>query len=746
MSEDASTSWRTRFAERLKRPLSGASDRRVHTRTLLQMEAVECGAAALGSVLGYFGRIVPLEELREECGVSRDGVTAKNVVRAARRYGLGAQGLKKETTQLPALPLPAILFWNFNHFLVLEGFSKDRKRVFLNDPATGPRQVTWEQLDESFTGVVLTFKKTPDFLPGGREPNLLQAVPERIRGAEAAVAFLALTGLALVVPGFALPVFARVFVDQVLVGGLQSWLAPLLIGLALTAVVRTAITALRERYLLRLETRLGVTGASAFVWHVLRLPVGFFAQRYAGDVAGRVGMNQQIASLMSGRLATTAVDLVVVIFYGALMLMYDVGLTAVAVLAAILNLVLLRWLGRARVDANRRLLQEEAKFSGALMSGLQSMETVKATSREPELFASLSGHMANVTTTAQELDARTTFFNVLPAVLGALVGAVVLVWGAHKVMLGEMTMGMLVAFQTLNASFMGPAAALVALTSEIQDLQVGMNRVDDVLRYPPDPRAGVSDVPSHAQPAQLPARKLSGRVQLKGVTFGYSRLAPPLISDFNLELEPGSRVALVGSSGSGKSTVSKLVCQLYQPWEGEVLFDGIPARAIPRPVLTSSLAFVDQDLVLFEGTIRDNLTLWDSTAPEQDVVRAAKDALIHEAIVARPSGYDASVNEGGGNFSGGQRQRLDIARALAGDPRVLVLDEATSALDPLTERIIDENLRARGCTCIIVAHRLSTIRDCDEIIVMEYGRVVQRGTHPELIQQTGGLYQRLLEA
>jgi NHLM bacteriocin system ABC transporter peptidase/ATP-binding protein len=710
------------------------------------MEAVECGAAALGSVLGYFGRIVPLEELREECGVSRDGVTAKNVVRAARKYGLGAQGFKKETTQLPELPLPAILFWNFNHFVVLEGFSGNRKRVFLNDPGTGPRQVTWQQLDEAFTGVVLTFRKTPEFRPGGREPSLIQAVPERIRGAEAAITFLALSGLALVVPGFALPVFARVFVDQVLVGGLQSWLAPLLIGLALTAVVRTAITALQERYLLRLETRLGVTGAGTFVWHVLRLPVGFFAQRYAGDVAGRVGMNQQIASIMSGRLATTAVDLVVIAFYGVLMLMYDVGLTVVAVLAAVFNLLIVRWLGRARVDANRRLLQEEAKFSGALMSGLQNMETVKATSREPELFASLSGHMANVTTTAQELDARTTFFNVLPEVLEALVVAVVLVWGAQKVMLGEMTMGMLVAFQSLNASFMGPVAALVGLTSEIQDLQVQMNRVDDVLRYPADPRAGVADVPGDAQAARMPARKLSGRVQLKGVTFGYSRLAPPLISDFNLELEPGSRVALVGSSGSGKSTVSKLVCQLYQPWEGEVLFDGVPARDIPRPVLTSSLAFVDQDLVLFEGTIRDNLTLWDSTAPDQDVVRAAKDALIHEAIVARPSGYDAFVNEGGGNFSGGQRQRLDIARALAGDPRILVLDEATSALDPLTERTIDENLRARGCTCIIVAHRLSTIRDCDEIIVMEYGRVVQRGTHPELMQQAGGLYQRLIEA
>ena len=725
----------------LRERLRALFARRPHkTRTLLQMEAVECGAAALGSILGYHGRYVPLEELRVKCGVSRDGVTAKNIVRAAWGYGLEARGCKRELEDLRETELPAILFWNFNHFLVLEGFVGDT--VFLNDPATGPRRVTVEELDEGYTGVVLLFEPGEEFEPAGGEPSVVGALVSRIRGSEEALLFAGIAGLALVLPGLVVPTFARVFVDKILVNRLDSWVKPLLFGMALTAAVRGTLTWLQERYLLRLQTKLAVVGSGGFFWHVLRLPIEFFSQRYAGEVSGRVALNDSVASLLTGRLATTIIDVAMIVFFGAVMLVYDWPLTLLGVSVVALNFFVLRLVSSFRVDGNRRVLQERGKMSGSLLSGLANMETLKATSRENDFFTALAGHQAKVQVAAQDLAVKTQVMMIGPTLLSSFASAAVLSFGGDRGMGGDLTMGMLVAFQSLMASFIGPVTSLMALGAELQVLQGDINRLDDVLRHPTDPR-----VSAEADPEELrTAEKLTGKVELRNVTFGYSRLAEPLLKDFSLALEPGSRVALVGPSGCGKSTISKLVTGLYEPWEGEILYDGMPASEVPRPVFNASVSFVDQDLVLFEGTIRDNLTLWDETVPDPDVTQAAKDALIHDAITSRAGGYDSELEEGGANFSGGQRQRLDIARALAGNPRILVLDEATSALDTLSEQMVDENIRRRGCTCIIVAHRLSTIRDCDEIIVLEQGTVVQRGTHEQLMNQTEGLYARLIQA
>jgi NHLM bacteriocin system ABC transporter peptidase/ATP-binding protein len=714
--------------------------RRPHkTRTLLQMEAVECGAAALGSVLGYYGRVVPLEELRVRCGVSRDGVTAKNIIQAARTYGLVARGFRREMEDLADVALPAILFWNFNHFLVLEGFVGDE--AFLNDPATGPRRVTWEELDEGYTGVVLTFEPGPDFEASGAEPSVLGALLRRLRGSEEAMTFAVVAGLALVVPGLLVPAFSRVFVDKILVSRLDSWVKPLLLGMALTALLRGALTWLRAHYLLRLETKLAVASAGRFFWHVVRLPMEFFAQRYAGEVGGRVALNDTVAAMLTGRLATTAIDLVMIAFYGVVMLVYDWTLTLLGVSVVALNLLVLRLVSERRVDGNRRVLQEMGKMQGALLSGLANMETLKATSRDVDFFSTLAGHEAKVQVASQDLDVKTQLMLSGPSLLSALASAAVLAFGGYRVMQGDLTMGMLVAFQSLMASFIGPVTNLMGLGAELQTLQGDINRLDDVLRYPTDRGARTDEEQDVGE-----ADKLSGRLELRGITFGYSRLAEPLLRDFSLSLEPGSRVALVGPSGCGKSTITKLVTGLYEPWAGEVLYDGLPARDIPRPVFNASVAFVDQDLVLFSGTIRENLTLWDDTIPDPDVIQAAKDALIHDAITSRPEGYDSALEEGGANFSGGQRQRLDIARALAGNPRIVVLDEATSALDTLSEQMVDESIRRRGCTCLIVAHRLSTIRDADEIIVLDQGRVMQRGVHEELMRDPDGLYARLIQA
>jgi len=722
----------------LNRIFASRATRRVRTPTVLQMEAAECGAAALATVLGYYGRYVPLEELRVTCGISRDGSKASNIVKAARQYGLQARGLRQEPAALRQLPLPFIIFWNFNHFLVVEGFGKER--VYLNDPASGPRVVSAAEFDRSFTGVVLTFEPGPAFAPGGESPSTVRGLQRRLSGSTSALVYVALTGLALVVSGLLIPTFGRIFVDYYLVQGLQHWVAPLLLGLALTALLRAVLTWLQTRYLLRMETKLALTMSSRFLWYILRLPVSFFSQRYGGEVGARVALNDRVAQLLSGELASAVVNAVLVVFYVLLMFQYDVGLTLLSLLIAVVNLVGLRTISRKRADAHQQLLNEGGKLMGAALSGLQAIETLKATGRESDFFARWAGHHAGFVNVEQRLGRLSQVLAVLPPFLGSLNTLAILLIGGLRIMSGRLSMGELVAFQTLVASFMTPINQMVTLGSSVQEVQGNLKRLDDVLSHAPDPQI---------EPLSAPAAtgsKLSGAMELRNLTFGFSPLEAPLIENFNLTLTPGARVALVGKSGSGKSTIAKLVTGIYQPWSGEILFDGHSRSELPRDVVNTSLAMVDQDIFLFEGSIRDNLSLWDHTVADLAIVKAARDALIHGEISAKPGGYDYRVQEGGRNLSGGERQRLELARALVNDPAILVLDEATSALDARTEQLVDDHLRRRGCTCLIVAHRLSTIRDCDEIIVLDRGRVVQRGTHETLIREREGLYAQLIEA
>jgi NHLM bacteriocin system ABC transporter peptidase/ATP-binding protein len=718
----------------------GRRVRRVRVPTVLQMEAVECGAAALGMVLAHFGRFVPLEELRVACGVSRDGSKASNLLKGARSYGLEARGYRREPSALTDLPLPMVLHWNFNHFVVLEGFR--RGQVFVNDPAAGPRVVTEREFDEAFTGVALTFEPGSEFEPGGVKRRLTAALRPRLAGSYSALTYVVGAGLLLVVPGLVIPTFSRLFVDDVLVRQAWDLAKPLFLAMLAAIAATGALTWLQHRYLLRLETRLAVATSSRFLWHILHLPMRFFTQRFAGDIGSRVAINDRIAHLLSGELAAASISTCMAVFYAGFMWQYDRVLSVVAISTAGLNVVALKYFSAKRVDLNQQLLHDQGRLLGTAMAGLQSMETLKAMGAEADFFARWSGYQAKAVGTEQRLKVQTEILAAVPRFLMPLSTALILGLGGLRVMDGAVSMGMLVAFQALMLGFITPVNKMVDLGSTLQEVNGDIARLDDVLSAPADmpPLHRVEEDDSMAADP-----KLSGHLELRNVTFGYSPLEPPLIEDFSLSLRPGSRVALVGGSGCGKSTIARLVCGLYAPWSGEVLFDGRPRHNVPRRMMTNSFSVVDQDVFLFEGSVCDNLTLWDATVAESDMVRAATDACVHDEISTRPGHYHSKVEEGGRNFSGGQRQRLEIARALVTNPVVLVLDEATSALDPTTEASIDDNLRRRGCTCLIVAHRLSTIRDCDEIVVLDRGRVVQRGTHDEM-RAVPGPYSQLIAA
>ncbi|PSB09397.1 NHLP family bacteriocin export ABC transporter peptidase/permease/ATPase subunit [filamentous cyanobacterium CCP2] len=717
--------------------------RRVKTPTVLQMEAVECGAAALGILLGYYHRIVPLAELRQACGVSRDGVTAANILRAARNYGMVAKGFKKNLEDLSKLRPPFIVFWHFNHFLVVEGFGRDR--VYLNDPALGARTVSAQEFDEGYTGVVLVMEPGETFQPGGQKPSIILALAQRLRHSRGALLYCILASFLLVVPSLVIPAFSQIFIDNVLMEGRLNWLPYLFLGMMLTIGLQGLLTLLQLQYLRALKIKLSVGMSSRFVWHVLRLPVSFYAQRFAGEISSRIRLNDEVADVLSGRLTITVISAFMVIFFAIVMFQYDVVLTIVVIFFAVINVITLQWVSRQRVDANLRLNQEYGKASGVSIAGLQSMETLKASGLESDFFARWVGYYTKAINAQQELGLINRVLNVLPSLLSALTAASLLVIGGWRVIDGSLSIGMLVAFQLLTHSFQQPVNRLVQFGSTLQTLQGNLQRLDDVLTNEVDAQLTVLSVErSPQEPITNP--RLQGYIDLKNITFGYSPLEAPLIENFSLSIQPGQRVALVGGSGSGKSTVAKIIAGLYEPWSGEICFDQIARSQIPRPVLTHSIAVIEQDILLFGGTIRENLTLWDATIPDRVLHQACQDAAIHDVILSIPGGYDAQLLEGAVNLSGGQRQRLEIARALVNNPAILIMDEATSALDTETEKAIDLKLRQRGCTCIIVAHRLSTIRDADEIIVLERGKVVQRGTHETLWQQSGQYAQLVRDA
>ena len=737
---------------------------------IMQMEALECGAASLSMILAYYGRWVPLEQARADCGVSRDGSKAANVLKAARAYGLKASGRMMSSEALAKRDkFPVVVFWNFNHFLVVRGHK--RGKWYLNDPGGGQIAVADEAFEESFTGIVLDFEPTEEFEPGGAKPNTRGFLKSRLEGMGGALAFIMVTAALISGLGILSTALSTVFIDQVLSGSNRDWLMPLIALMIFLALGSGLVSALNAVAMLKVQGKTAVLSSSRFMRHLLHLPVGFYAQRMVGDLQQRQASNEQIASRLIGELAPVLVNSAMLVLYLGVMLRYSVPLSLIGIGAVVLNAFVARRISAKRINVARSNAIAMGRQHATAVGGVEMIETIKSAGAESGYFRRWAGFQANANDGMVRTAKINAYLGSIPALLVELANTAVLALGVWLIVTGSFTVGSLLAFQGLLAAFTMPVQQIIGLGQTIQELTTEVERVEDVMRYEPDiPTAGEDDASGEDERGEAGTDaagaeaeeaeddpfaaldlfagaggsgafagkdRLGGAVELRNLTFGYSPLEEPVVKEFSLKIEPGQWVALVGPSGCGKSTISKLVAGLYKPWSGEVLFDGVPMAEVPRPILRGSLAVVDQDIVTFVDSVAENVRLWDRSIEDFEVIMACRDAEIHDTIAAREGGYGARIAPGGRNFSGGQLQRLEIARVLAMDPTIVILDEATSALDAETEEKVIQRIRDRGITCIVVAHRLSTIRDCDEIVVLDKGVVVERGTHSELLANDG---------
>lgn len=714
---------------------------RVRTPTVLQMEAAECGAACLAILLRHYGRVVPLLEVRQACGVTRDGSDAASLLRAGRLHGLEGKGYRMDLEALRQQRPPLILFWEFNHFVVLEGFQGDR--VALNDPATGPRWVSQEAFSDAFTGVVLMLQPGPDFRTVRRESHPWRLVVDRLRQDWGAATFSLLAGLLLILPQLAMPVFTQIYIDDVWGSSLRQWLKPMLWAMALTIALQAIggqLQLLGNRHLSRrLETR----GALNFETHVLALPDGFFRQRYAGDISQRQALNREVADFIALRLLPLLNGLLLLVLYLLLTLAYSPLLGLVVAVSTALNGLMVAISLRQQRDATLQLQKDSGKAEGTLMAALVQIDMVKSTSIETDVLQRFDGHQRKVQAFQHRLSLRQAALSLVPNLLNQLNTLGVLFVGFVLVLDGRLTLGMLLAAQQVAAGLKGEVDRLVSFVVALPRIETAVVRLQDVLDNPRDPLL-LTVTPPTLPPWPADRPQLSGQVEIAELSYRFAPVRPPLIDDLNVSIAPGMRVAVVGASGSGKSTLARLIAGLLQPSGGAILFDGYPLTALPRPVAVASIAMVQQEIAIYGMSIRDNLCLWRKDLTDDQLLEVSREAELLDVIEALPDGLDTLLAEGGRNLSGGQRQRLELARALLQDPSILILDEATSALDAETEERVEDALRRRACTQIVVAHRLSTVRDADLILVMDRGHVVQRGRHAALMADAEGLYARLL--
>lgn len=713
-----------------KKVKSPVTDKVAKVPVILQLEALECGAASLAMILAYYQKWIPLEKVRVDCGVSRDGSNAKNILIAARNYGMIAKGYRYEPDSLKKQgKFPCIIHWNFNHFVVLNGFKKNK--AVINDPAKGMVELTMDEFDRAFTGICIMLEPGENFIPDGKKKSMLGFVKKQLVGAGVAMAFTAFVSFITALVGIINPVFSRIFMDRLITGKNPSWIYPFFILLSVFAVLQVVLAGIQAIYYLKIQGKLAIKANAQYMWHVLRMPVEFFTQRMAGDITARKNTNESIASTLINTLAPTVFNIVMMVIYLAVILRYSVWLSLIGISGIIINVLVNQYISGKRTNISRVQMRDQAKLASTTVAGIEMIETIKSSGAENGFFEKWSGYQASVNTQNVKALKLNEYYGLIPKIVMTTVNTTILALGLYLIIQKQFSVGMLFAFQSMLSSFIAPIKELSNAGNTIREMRTNMERIEDVMEYPTD----VVLEENHEK--NVSYDKLTGNLELRNVTFGYSHLAPPLIENFSMTLKVGQKVAFVGGSGCGKSTLSKLISGLYKPWSGEILFDGKPISEIDRNIFTGSLAVVDQDITLFEDTVANNIKMWDGSIEDYEMIIASRDANLHEDIMLRDGGYQYKMLEGGRDFSGGQRQRMEIARVLAQDPTIIIMDEATSALDAKTEYEVVKAIKDRGITCIVIAHRLSTIRDCDEIIVMEHGKIVERGNHEELMEKHG---------
>jgi len=712
---------------------------RVTTPIVLQMHATECGAACLRSVLAYFGLWVPLTELRRRCEVSRDGSTAAGISRAAQHYGLECKGMSLSVELLKKLPVPLVLFWQFSHFVVLEGFGNNE--YYLNDPASGRRKVSEEEFQQGYSGIALRFSRGENFKEGGTQPSLFQQLSKLLQHSKAELLAVVVCTLFATILTLVIPITLGSFVDEVLIKQ-SPWLGFVLALFGAGILVYT-LTLLKNRLLQRLSIKISVIGYERGLTKLLRLPIEFFEHRLIGDLTDRVSSIDRVAKNLTTQFVVLMLDILMSIVLLVAMVFLNWVLAFTVLVLGVVHISLALSLNHRRHIRGQALRREQGLMLGLGMQMLSHADNLRITGADDRHFSSWSGHQARELNARQRFVSLSAFNDAIPELITGLRSGTILFVGALAVLAGNMSLGILVACFILSEILLEPITRFLEFEEKRHVLETDIQRLEDIELNDEDPSFQSRAKATEAIPIFQGKLKLTGDIELKDVTFGYNPRKRPLIQGLSLKVRPGQRIAIVGPSGSGKSTLARLIVGINQPTSGQIWFDRYPQDEIPQEVIRRSISMVNQEAMLFEASVRDNITMWNSAVPDDVVVSATRDARIHREILQRPDGYETIVEEGGANFSGGQRQRLELARALASKPTILVLDEATSSLDAATEEAVDEALRRRGVTCVIVAHRLSTVRDCDEIIVLDGGQVVQRGTHDTLIADQSGTYYTL---